>query len=89
MSDIVERLRGLQAEVDSDRPFRYVKDIFGCAADEIERLQRELNLLRELHHSAEKEVNELRSMLDYIKNLPLGDELDIARRAARRALEGK
>lgn len=56
---------------------------------EIERLRRELNLLRELHHSAEKEVNELRTVLEYIKNLPPEDEPDIARRAARRALEGK
>lgn len=51
MTDIVERLRlrgtGICCE----------------AADEIERLRRKLNLLRELHHSAEKEVNELRATL--------------------------
>ena len=39
--------------------------------------------------AAETEIERLRAALLYIKSLPLGDELDIARRAAHRALEGE
>ena len=44
MTDILDRLRELQKLSEEGKPFGYVKDVFKCAADEIEML-RALNML--------------------------------------------
>lgn len=67
MNDIIERLRARQAHW-SKQPDWFGGDLFKEAADEIERLSKEIRHLRDIIQAGADEIEKLRATVDDLRN---------------------